>query len=88
MHKIHEKKMLSDNDITVSIKEVEEWSKSRTRCGVEELIEIPIQIPNKNYGLTSKVLVDHLHCPCSVCGHKYGLECEKENCQCCSSSCI
>ena len=41
----------------------------------------------KNFGLKEEMQIKAGWCPCSVCGHEYGWECEEADCQCCSSAC-
>lgn len=42
---------------------------------------------DKNYGLKEKMEIRPGKCPCSACGHKTMEECNRANCQCCSSAC-
>lgn len=43
----------------------------------------------KNHGLPAggKVTLKVGYCPCSICGHTIMLDCEEQDCQCCSSTC-
>ncbi len=45
--------------------------------------------PDKNPGLprSGKVEIEGRKCPCALCGHKSMEDCEKANCQCCTSVC-
>ena len=68
------------------------WRKQRTRVGVVETVTVA-HVKGKNLGIPGEVKTDHLHCPCSICGHVYQWECEEESnrfrggCDCCSGTC-
>ena len=72
-------------------KRIQDWMKGRTRAGVPETVTGVTRLakyPAKNTGLpTGPFECDHLHCPCSVCGHTYIADCEAADCECCSSTC-
>ena len=34
-----------------------------------------------------RVINDHLHCPCAICGHETQWECEEADCRCCNETC-
>jgi len=59
---------------------------ARTRPNEEKTVTVKVTA-EKNYGLTETVTLRAGWCPCSVCGHDSMLDCEEQNCQCCSSTC-
>lgn len=48
-----------------------------------------IHSERENYGLPveGEVELEAGMCPCAICGHEFMLECEDENCECCTSTC-
>lgn len=45
--------------------------------------------PDKNFGLdpSGETTIIAGKCPCSVCGHDSMLDCEENDCKCCTSLC-
>ena len=77
-------------DTSTLPKRVKEWMKTRTRAGEREIVYVgkTDKDPEKNSGLPQgEMETDHLHCPCSKCGHEYQMDCEEADCKCCSSLC-
>ncbi len=70
-----------------------DWMKTRARAGQIERVEAPEVMGEKNAGVANVTVTNHLHCPCSICGHKFQFECEEESsrvnggCDCCSTTC-
>ena len=70
--------------------DLDSWKAARPRAGKVEMVTVnkTDKYPEKNRGLPEKPFEnDHLHCPCTVCGHTYQGECEWHGCECCSSLC-
>ena len=53
----------------------------KTVTGIRHIGEKNKGLPEGELTLTAGM------CPCSICGHDSMMECEEENCECCSSTC-
>ena len=71
-------------------KYVKDWMKGRARPGQKKTVIVgrAEKTPQKNAGIPEgDVTVDGIHCPCTICGHQYMVDCEAADCECCSSLC-
>jgi hypothetical protein len=81
-------KALSGMDKRTSrYKKTKAYLEGRARPLQGKTVKFPKHIDWKNQGLDEEMTFIAGYCPCSICGHEWGWECEENDCQCCSSAC-